>query len=118
MNPTNECQDRTTIQALADRKRIREQQKNAGVEFSPDEDGGCAIGPRPDLVQDIRKKLPLWKKAGLLLLGLTMIVVLVGLIMPPLQQTRWVGGTDLDITFVVTDADNDQPLQGAQGEDS
>ena len=42
------------------------------------------------------------------------ILVLIGLLLVPAKQTiKWVGGTDLEIECVVTDAVTRQPIQGA-----
>lgn len=114
MNLTNESQECQAIQALGNREHIREQHGIAREESGPDEDHAWAAGLWPGLEKDIRKKLSVWKKAALILLGIAVIGLLVGLIMPPYKQIHWVGGKDLDITFVVMDADNDQPLQDAR----
>ena len=114
MNPTNESQGSQAMQALADRGRICEQRGNVNETSGPDEDGACTALPRPEFRKDVRKKRSFWKKTGLVLLGVAVVGLFAGLFLPAFEQIHWVGGKDLDITFIVTDAENNLPLQGAK----
>ncbi len=57
-----------------------------------------------------------YRKFAMIVVGLSGVALLVGLVLPSVEYIHWVGSKDLEIIFLVLDADSGGPVKSAKVE--